>query len=63
MKHVMNMIYFLHGYSYVSLHRLGMSGDKDFSGVATNLLTEILRLSSDLLPRSVCAKLNVSYSY
>lgn len=40
------------------LTKLGMSGDKEFSGVATNLLTEILRLSSDLLPRAICAKIN-----
>lgn len=43
------------------LTKLGMSGDNEFSGVATNLLTEILRLSSDLLPRTVCAKIHVIY--
>lgn len=41
------------------LTKLGMSADKEFSTVATNLLTEILYLSSDLLPRSMCARLNV----
>lgn len=40
------------------LTRLGMSQDPEFSGVATDLLTEILQLSSNLLPRSVCAQLN-----
>lgn len=40
------------------LTKLGMSKDPEFSGVATNLLTEILRLSSGLLPRSICAQLN-----
>lgn len=42
------------------LTKLGMSGDKQFSGVASLLLKELLSLSSDLLPKSMCSKLNVS---
>jgi hypothetical protein len=40
-----------------TLTHLGMGGDKDFSSVATSLLTEVLRLSSALLPRTLCARL------
>lgn len=36
-----------------------MGSDKEFSRVAQNLLMEILRLASDLLPRSHCLQLNV----
>ena len=42
------------------LTTVAMSSDKEFSRVAQNLLMEILRLASDLLPRSHCLHLNVS---
>jgi hypothetical protein len=41
-----------------TLTQVGCSNDPDFSGLATKLLVEILKLSADLLPRSVCAQLN-----
>jgi Rapamycin-insensitive companion of mTOR, N-term/Rapamycin-insensitive companion of mTOR, domain 5/Rapamycin-insensitive companion of mTOR RasGEF_N domain/Rapamycin-insensitive companion of mTOR, middle domain len=40
------------------LTSLATSTDAEFSGVAQNLLVEILRLSADLFPRSMCADLN-----
>ena len=44
------------------LTKLVISGDKDFGGVATTLLNEVLRLSADLMPRAVNAKLHVRSS-
>lgn len=41
------------------LTQLAMSVDSEFSSVAQNLLTEVLRLSSELFPKSLCLQLNL----